>query len=441
MVGAGASGKSSKDWHEVWKGSDEAKEVQKELERIKQDMGSKEAEEDAGSHSEFAMPFSQQLIEVTVRVFQQYWRTPAYIYSKLLLGVASALFIGFSFFHADSSSQGIQDVIFSIFMITTIFTTLVQQIMPRFITQRDLYEVRERPSKAYSWKAFLIANIAVEIPYQILLGIMVFGSYYYPIYTANGIQSSVRQGLILLFLVQFFVFAGTFAHMLISALPDAETAGNIATLMFSLTLTFNGVFQPPQALPGFWIFMYRVSPLTCKLSPLHYPPPPPRLPAEKKANSPLPTDLVSGIASTGLGGRTITCSSNELAVMQPPSGQTCGGYLAAYARATGGSISNPAATADCAFCSLRNADQYLAQVAITYDTRWRNYGIGFAYIAFNICVAVLLYYLVRVRKGSGRSLGERLTPLLGLWRKDPDSEPRGSEKAKAPQDQGGKILP
>ena len=98
MVGAGASGKSSKDWHEVWKGSDEAKEVQKELERIKQDMGSKEAEEDAGSHSEFAMPFSQQLIEVTVRVFQQYWRTPAYIYSKLLLGVASALFIGFSFF-------------------------------------------------------------------------------------------------------------------------------------------------------------------------------------------------------------------------------------------------------------------------------------------------------------------------------------------------------
>ena len=55
--------------------------------------------------------------------------------------------------------------------------------------------------------------------------------------------------------------------MLIAALPDAETAGNIATLMFSMTLTFNGVFQPPNALPGFWIFMYRVSPLTCK-SPL-----------------------------------------------------------------------------------------------------------------------------------------------------------------------------
>jgi ATP-binding cassette subfamily G (WHITE) protein 2 (PDR) len=265
MVGAGPTGKSSKDWHEVWKSSQEAKDVVVELDRIKSEMGKEAADDSEGAHSEFAMPFTQQLYEVTIRVFQQYWRTPGYIYSKILLGVASALFIGFSFFHADASQQGLQDVIFSIFMITTIFTTLVQQIMPRFILQRDLYEVRERPSKAYSWKAFLIANIFVEIPYQIILGVMVFASYFYPIYTQGGIPPSSRQGLILLLLIQFFVFASTFAHMLISALPDAETAGNIATLMFSLTLTFNGVFQPPNALPGFWIFMYRVSPLTCTL--------------------------------------------------------------------------------------------------------------------------------------------------------------------------------
>lgn len=169
MVGAGASGKSTKDWHEVWKGSNEAKEVQNELARIKQEMGNEEAEENEGTHSEFAMPFTAQLREVTIRVFQQYWRTPGYIYSKLLLGVMSALFIGFSFFHADNTQQGLQDAIFSIFMITTIFTTLVQQIMPRFILQRDLYEVRERPSKAYSWRAFLLANIFVEIPYQVRL--------------------------------------------------------------------------------------------------------------------------------------------------------------------------------------------------------------------------------------------------------------------------------
>ncbi|KAF4631295.1 hypothetical protein G7Y89_g6838 [Cudoniella acicularis] len=414
MVGAGPAGKSSKDWHEVWKNSQEAKDVVKELDRIKEEMGKEQAEDNEGTHSEFAMPFTNQLYEVTVRVFQQYWRTPGYIYSKILLGVASALFIGFSFFHADSTQQGVQDVIFSIFMITTIFTTLVQQIMPRFILQRDLYEVRERPSKSYSWKAFLMANIIVEIPYQILLGIMVFGSYFYPIYTNGGIPSSEQQGLILLLLVQFFVFASTFAHMLISALPDAETAGNIATLMFSLTLTFNGVFQPPQALPGFWIFMYRVSPLTY---------------------------LVSAIASTGLTGKAVTCSNIELAIMQPPSGQTCGQYLDPYANASGGAVYNPTAMADCQYCSITNTDQFLESVAISYSTRWRNYGIGFAYIIFNIFMAVLLYYLIRVRKGSGKGLGERLAPFLGLFKKDPKKENKGSEKAQAPQAKTGKILP
>merc|ERR1711964_64183 len=130
-----------------------------------------------------------------------------------------------------------------------------------------------------------------------------------------------------------------------------ETAGNIATLMFSMCLTFNGVFQPPFALPGFWIFMYRVSPLTYLLS--------------------------------------------------------------AYASASGGEIYNPNATSDCEFCTARVADQFLSSVAISYTTRWRDYGIGFAFIFFNIAAAVLLYYFFRVRKSSGKGVGEKLSRCWG----------------------------
>lgn len=446
MVGAGPTGKSTKDWHEVWKNSEQAKDVQRELENIKQEMGIQGVDENAGSQTEFAMPLTNQLYEVTIRVFQQYWRTPGYIYAKLVLGVASALFIGFSFFHADTSQQGIQDIIFSIFMITTIFTTIVQQIMPRFITQRDLYEVRERPSKAYSWKAFLIANIVVEIPYQILLGIMVFASYFYPIYTKGGIPSSSRQGLILLLVMQFFVFASTFAHMLIAALPDAETAGKIGTFMFSMALSFNGVFQPPNALPGFWIFMYRVSPLTCRL---------PSFSASTiMFSQPIRTpgliltcgiDFVSAVATTGISGRSVTCSSNELAVMQPPAGQTCGQYLGPFASAAGGSIYNPLASADCQYCTLSNADEYLASVAMSYSTRWRNYGIGFAFIVFNISMAVLLYYLLRVRKwsGIGMGMGARLAPVLSLFKKKAARNESKEEatKKKASDNPDAPILP
>ena len=77
QVGAGATGKSNQDWHEVWKNSQEVQDLQTELDHIQQEMGSKHTVDgSAESHSEFAMPFTTQLYEVTKRVFQQYWRTP-----------------------------------------------------------------------------------------------------------------------------------------------------------------------------------------------------------------------------------------------------------------------------------------------------------------------------------------------------------------------------
>ena len=104
--------------------------------------------------------------------------------------------------------------------------------------------------------------------------------------------------------------------------------------------------------------------------------------------------------------------------MQPPDGQNCGTYLASYASTAGGQIYNPEAMANCQYCPISNADQFLARSAISYGTRWRDYGIGFSYIAFNIFMAVTLYYLVRVRKGSGRSMAERLSPLLMRFKRD-----------------------
>lgn len=81
---------------------------------------------------------------------------------------------------------------------------------------------------------------------------------------------------------------------------------------------------------------------------------------------------------------------------------------------------------------------------MSYSTRWRNYGLGFAYIVFNICAAVLLYYLLRVRKWGG--VRERLAPVLGLFKRkkeDKRKESKGEEKEKekTSQDPDEPILP
>ncbi|RLL97580.1 hypothetical protein CFD26_101749 [Aspergillus turcosus] len=366
------------DWFDVWNQSPESRAVQEEIDRIHEEKKSTHEEDDDQAHTEFAMPFWFQLYVVSRRVFQQYWRMPEYIASKWGLAIMAGLFIGFSFFDAKSSLAGMQTVLFSLFMVCSIFASLVQQIMPLFVTQRSLYEVRERPSKAYSWKAFLIANIAVELPYQIVMGILTFACYYYPVVGAS--QSSERQGLVLLYCIQFYVYASTFSHMVIAAIPDTQTASPIVVLLFSMALTFCGVMQAPSALPGFWIFMYRVSPFTY---------------------------WIGGMAATQLHDRNVVCSPTELSVFNPPPNQTCYQYMAEYMNLAGGQLQNPDATSDCKYCSLTVADQYLAASDIEWSQRWRNFGIIWAYVVFNIFMATLLYYLFRVRKWDLASIKKR----------------------------------
>jgi len=129
--------------------------------------------------------------------------------------------------------------------------------------------------------------------------------------------------------------------------------------------------------------------------------------------------------------------------MQPPPNQTCGQYLQPYADAAFGSVYNPSATSNCEFCAIRNADQFLASVSISYSTLWRNYGIGFVYIVFNIFMAVVFYYVFRVRKPSGKSIGERFAPLMGIFNRSKNEKVATNENEEAGREEGeqGPVLP
>jgi ATP-binding cassette subfamily G (WHITE) protein 2 (PDR) len=224
------------------------------------------------------------------------------------------------------------------------------------------------------------------------MGILVFGAYYFAVV---GIQPSASQGLVLLYLIQFFIYASTFAHMCIAALPDAETAGAVVTLLFSMALTFNGVMQSPSALPGFWIFMYRVSPFTY---------------------------WVGGIVSTQLHERPIVCSVTETSVFNPPQGQTCGQYLGAYLTVAPGQLQNPNDTANCQYCALSNGDQFLSGSNIYYGERWRNFGIVWVYVIFNITAATTLYYVFRVKKWDSSGMKGTFGKVGKLFKKSSAKE-------------------
>jgi len=76
--------------------------------------------------------------------------------------------------------------------------------------------------------------------------------------------------------------------------------------------------------------------------------------------------------------------------------------MSTYISTAGGYLLNSNATTDCSFCTLAETNAFLASVGSYFSEAWRNFGILWAYVIFNIFGAIFLYWLVRVPKSSGK---------------------------------------
>ncbi|THC96962.1 hypothetical protein EYZ11_003570 [Aspergillus tanneri] len=123
VMGLTSKGTATKNWAAIWRQSTEAEDVADTINKINSGTGNVRSP----GPSEAVVSFCQQLIHVTRRTFQQYWREPAYVYGKLLTVVATALFIGFSSFKPARTLLGYQSVLYGTLNLMGILVTLVQQ--------------------------------------------------------------------------------------------------------------------------------------------------------------------------------------------------------------------------------------------------------------------------------------------------------------------------
>ena len=116
--------------------------------------------------------------------------------------------------------------------------------MARFIETRTLYEIRERPSRTFSWKVFVISNIMAELPSQTLMAVLTFFPWYYPLgWYHNAIATGSlheRGGLIFLFVWMFMLWTQTYTQMIACFVPDTPTGIAIGNIFYILSLLFSG---------------------------------------------------------------------------------------------------------------------------------------------------------------------------------------------------------
>ncbi|GMF82615.1 unnamed protein product [[Candida] boidinii] len=225
------------------------------------------------------------------------------------------------------------------------------------------------------------------MPYSILFSTIYFVAWYFPTQLDNAPAVAGFWWFTVCFFFQFYYVS--LALWVIYMSPDLPSANVIVSLMFNFIMSFCGVLQPPDRMPGFWKFMWRASPFTY---------------------------FIENIVGVLLHNRNVYCSPQELSYLQPPDGLTCGEYLNPFVEKNPGYIANPNDTANCGYCQYSVGDDYLDQVNIKFSHRWRNIGLFCVYIGFNVFAMVGSYYLFRVR-GVSMTPPKALIKFIGRFQK------------------------
>ena len=361
-----------KDWNQVWLNSPEYEYTVKELDRIIETAAAAPpGTVDDGF--EFATPLWQQIKLVTNRMNVAIYRNTDYINNKFALHIGSALFNGFSFWMIKHSVGGLQLRLFTVFNFIFVAPGVMAQLQPLFLQRRDIYEVREKKSKMYSWWAFATGNVVSELPYLVICAVLYFVCWYY---TVGFPSDSSKAGSVLFVMICYeFIYTGI-GQFVAAYAPNVVFASLVNPLVIGTLVSFCGVLVPYAQITEFWRYwMYYLNPFNYLMGSL----------------------LVFTSWDT-----PVNCRESEFAIFNPANG-TCGEYLSSYLQGMGAAANliNPDATEGCRVCEYTVGNDYLKGLNLkTYSYGWRDAGIC-ALFVFSGYGLVFLLMKLRTKKTKG----------------------------------------
>ncbi|XP_042515074.1 ABC transporter G family member 37-like isoform X3 [Macadamia integrifolia] len=173
-----------------------------------------------------------------------YWRAPEYNLKRISFSFVSSLFFGLLFWNRGRTIEKEQDLFNIAGFLFTSMTFLgvnnCQSVQHAVIKER-LVMYRERFAGMYSTHAYSIAQIAIEIPYVIIVS-SIFGT---ATYFTIGFPSSLYKFLWYIgtqfFTILYLVYLGM---LIISMSPSTQIASVYASSFFTISNLFTGFLIP-----------------------------------------------------------------------------------------------------------------------------------------------------------------------------------------------------
>ena len=118
-------------------------------------------------------------------------------------------------------------------MATIISVPLANQLQVPFIDVRNIYEIRERPSRMYSWTALITSQILAEVPWNMLGSTLFFVCWYWTV----GLPTSRAGYTWLMLSIINPIYYTTIGQAVAAMSPNPEIAAILFSFLFSFVLT------------------------------------------------------------------------------------------------------------------------------------------------------------------------------------------------------------
>lgn len=361
-IGAGQAPRiGDKDWGEIWRDSEELASVKSEIKTLKESRIAEVGSAPPVVEQEYATPLSYQIKLVMKRTNLSFWRTPNYGFTRFFNHIVIALLTGLCFLNLDDSRSSMQYRIFVIFQVTVLPALILAQVEPRYDFARMIF-YREQSSKMYSQFAFALSMVVAEMPYSILCAVGFFVCLYFP----PGMNSaSDRAGYQFLMVLITEIFSVTLGQAVAALTPGAFISALLNPFLMIVLSLFCGVTIPKPSMPRFWRYwLYELNPFT---------------------------RLISGMVVTELHDTPVRCADWEFNTFTPPSGQSCESYAADFMKVAPGYLRNASETAKgvCQYCAFKVGDEFYNTLQLSFDHRWRDFGIFLAFVGSNLIILFL----------------------------------------------------
>ncbi|TVU11154.1 hypothetical protein EJB05_44721 [Eragrostis curvula] len=189
-----------------------------------------------------------------------FWKNPELNVARFMYTFGVSITFGVVFWQIGSTIKEEQDVlnILGIAFTSALFLGFVNccTLQPIVVMERVVF-YRERSSGMYSSMAYVIAQIAAEIPYM-LVQVFIFSAVVYPMV---GFQQDITKFFwFVLYVTLSFMDFTLYGVMVVSLTPNQEIAAALSFFIFVIWNIFSGFIIPRKMIPAWWRWMYWADP-------------------------------------------------------------------------------------------------------------------------------------------------------------------------------------